>query len=56
VQGRILTTSNGTWNGTSPITFRYRWLRCDTTGGGPNGATCSTISAATQRTYRLRFG
>jgi hypothetical protein len=56
VQGQILTTSNGTWNGTAPLTFRYRWLRCDSTGGGANGVTCSTISAATRRTYRLRFG
>jgi hypothetical protein len=56
VQGQTLTTSNGTWNGTTPLTFRYRWLRCDTTGGGPNGVTCGTIGDAGRRTYVLRPG
>jgi hypothetical protein len=54
VQGQRLTTSNGSWNGTAPLVFSYRWLRCDTTGGGPNGVTCSTIPSATHRTYVLR--
>jgi hypothetical protein len=51
-----LTTSNGTWNGTAPLMFRYRWLRCDTTGGGPNGVTCGLIGDASRRTYVLRAG
>src|SRR5918994_641506 len=55
VQGRTLRTTNGTWSGTTPLTFRYRWLRCDTTGGGPNGVNCATIPAATRRMYVLRF-
>jgi hypothetical protein len=55
VQGRTLRTTNGTWSGTTPLTFRYRWLRCDTTGGGVNGVNCATIPAATRRTYLLRF-
>lgn len=54
VQGRYLTTSNGSWNGTTPLAFSYRWLRCDSTGGGANGITCSMISSATGRSYRLR--
>jgi hypothetical protein len=54
VQGQTLTTTNGTWSGTTPITFRYRWLRCDTTGGGPNGINCATIVGETRRTYVLR--
>jgi hypothetical protein len=54
VQGLTLTTTNGTWTGTPPLAFRYRWLRCDTSGGGPNGVNCTTISAATRRTYVLR--
>jgi len=54
IQGRLLTTSNGTWSGTTPLAFSYRWLRCDSTGGGPNGVTCSTISNAAGSSYRLR--
>jgi hypothetical protein len=54
VQGETLTTTNGTWTGTSPITFRYRWLRCDTTGGGVNGVNCTTIAGETRKTYILR--
>lgn len=52
VQGETLTTTNGTWSG-SPTTFRYRWLRCDTTGGGINGVTCATIPGETRKTYIL---
>jgi hypothetical protein len=54
VQGETLTTTNGTWTGTAPITFRYRWLRCDTTGGGVNGVNCTTIAGETRNTYILR--
>src|SRR5918911_4922438 len=53
VQGETLTTSNGTWSGSTPITFRYRWLRCDKTGGGPDGVNCTTIAGETRRTYIL---
>lgn len=53
VQGETLKTSNGTWTGTAPITFQYRWLRCDTSGGGPNGINCTTISGETRDTYVL---
>jgi len=53
VQGETLTTTNGTWTGTAPFTFRYRWLRCDTTGGGANGVNCATIAGETRKTYIL---
>jgi hypothetical protein len=55
VQGQTLRTTRGTWSGTTPLTFRYRWLRCDTTGGGVNGVNCATIPDATRQTYVLRF-
>src|ERR687888_370845 len=54
VQGQTLRTTNGTWAGTAPFTFRYRWLRCDTSGGGVNGVNCSTILGETRRTLVLR--
>jgi surface protein len=40
--GSILTTTNGTWSGTLPITYTYQWLR--------NG---SVIVGATNSTYTL---
>jgi hypothetical protein len=52
-QGRTLTTSNGSWSGTAPITFRYRWLRCDASGGGPNGINCATIPGETTKAHIL---
>jgi hypothetical protein len=55
VQGQTLRTTNGTWSGTTPLRFSYRWLRCDTTGGGVNGVNCATIPNAGRRTYELRF-
>ena len=54
VQGQTLTTTNGTWTGTAPISFRYRWLRCDRLGGGPDGIRCATILNATRQSYVLR--
>ena len=31
-QGQTLHVTPGTWNGQQPITFTFRWLRCDTAG------------------------
>jgi hypothetical protein len=45
--GKELSTTNGTWNGTTPLSFTYQWRRCDTTGGG-----CTNISTATDNTYK----
>jgi hypothetical protein len=53
VQGKTLFTTNGSWAGTQPMSFHYRWLRCDTSGGGANGVNCATIPGETRRTYVL---
>jgi glucose/arabinose dehydrogenase len=47
-QGKDLTTTNGSWSGVTPMTFTYRWLRCD-----GNGANCVPISGATGSSYTL---
>src|SRR5438132_5165393 len=54
IEGTRLTARNGPWSGTTPFSFAYRWLRCDTSGGGVNGVNCSAISGATGKTYLLR--
>jgi hypothetical protein len=47
--GKELTTTNGTWSGTTPLSFSYQWRRCDKNGGG-----CAHISGATDNTYKLQ--
>jgi hypothetical protein len=47
--GSQLSASNGTWGGTTPITYTYRWSRCDKDGGS-----CSTVRGATSQTYNLQ--
>jgi hypothetical protein len=45
-QGETLTTTSGSWSGTTPMSFAYRWQRCDTSGNN-----CNSISGATSQTY-----
>jgi hypothetical protein len=48
--GEILTAASGAWSGTAPISFAYRWQRCDKNGNG-----CNNLSA-TNQTYVLQKG
>jgi hypothetical protein len=47
-EGLTLTANPGTWAGTTPITFRFQWRRCDSRGGS-----CSNVIGATNRTFAL---
>jgi thermitase len=47
-KGQTLTTSNGSWKGTTPMSDEYQWLRCD-----GNGANCASIAGATASIYTL---
>ena len=46
-QGSLLTTSNGTWSGNTPMTFAYQWQLCNYLGGK-----CRDILNATSNTYK----
>jgi hypothetical protein len=46
--GSVVTASPGSWSGKQPITFSYRWLRCNSAGGE-----CAAIVDANGSTYRL---
>jgi hypothetical protein len=47
-RSETLTASSGSWKGTEPIGFSFRWLRCDARGAG-----CAPISGATSQKYLL---
>lgn len=47
-QGTRLSLSTGSWTGTQPLSFSYRWERCDSAV-----ANCRTIERATGNTYVL---
>jgi hypothetical protein len=47
--GELLTTNNGTWSGTTPMTFTYQWRVC-----GNQGESCRDIQGATGNEYTLK--
>jgi hypothetical protein len=51
--GQVLRTTRGTWAGTEPILFAFRWFRC-TGPGAPDASDCRRISNAANNTYVLR--
>lgn len=51
--GQVLRTTRGTWTGTEPISFAFRWFRCDG-AGAPDASDCVRIANAPNATYVLR--
>src|SRR2546426_21148 len=47
-QGQTLTALSGSWSGTTPISYSYLWMRCDS-----SGSNCSPISGQTSNSYHL---
>ncbi len=47
--GQLLTVSNGSWEGTAPISYTYQWKNCNS-----KGESCSNISGATTSSYRVQ--
>jgi hypothetical protein len=47
-QGQTLTASTGSWSGDSPISYMFRWQRCN-----GSGASCGDISGATGQTHSV---
>jgi len=54
IEGSALTAGNGSWGGTGPFNYTYRWLRCPSSGGGGNGEGCAAISGAAFKRYAIR--
>jgi hypothetical protein len=53
--GSVLRTTRGTFTGTQPISYDYRWYRCQG-AGAPDASDCTRISNANDNTYQLRQG
>lgn len=57
--GKTLTAKNGTWSGTAPIAYTYKWYRCTVVGktvaitAPASSAKCAAISGGTKSTYKL---
>jgi hypothetical protein len=45
-EGQTVTASNGSWSGTTPISYGYQWQRCEA-----SGASCGSIGQATGQNY-----
>jgi hypothetical protein len=49
--GQTLTTDNGTWTGTAPLTYTYQWRICN-----DNGNACHDITGAAGTEYTVKSG
>ncbi len=49
VTGQTLTATEGTWTGTEPITYAFRWQQCSKAG-----TECGDISGETKSTYVIK--
>jgi hypothetical protein len=45
--GQTLSTSNGTWSGSTPMSYAHQWQDCNA-----SGTSCSNIGAATASSYK----
>ena len=53
--GEVQRTTRGTWTGTAPISYSFRWFRCNGRGA-PDASDCVRISNAPNATYVARAG
>ena len=51
--GQVLRTTRGSWTGTDPIDYVYRWFRCDGAGAA-DASDCKRITNASNASYSLR--
>jgi hypothetical protein len=51
--GEVLRSTRGTWTGTTPITYTFRWYRCQGRGAA-DASDCTRITNASDNTYVLR--
>jgi hypothetical protein len=51
--GQVQRTTRGSWTGTDPIAYTYRWFRCDGPGQ-PDASDCRRISNASDNTHVAR--
>ncbi|HXG75944.1 MAG TPA: hypothetical protein VNJ53_05190 [Gaiellaceae bacterium] len=51
--GQVLRTTRGTWTGSEPMTFAYRWFRCEGRGA-PDASNCRRVTNASNATYVVR--
>ena len=51
--GQVLRSARGTWTGTEPIDYEYRWFRCEGRGAA-DASDCRRITNANNASYTLR--
>src|SRR6266511_5941315 len=49
--GNVLTAAAGSWTGSKPLRYAYRWQACDSAG-----ANCLAITGATSSSYTVASG